>query len=70
MQLVCTDADHADANKEIIRDWLATWIPRSEQAAEALRSVFELEGLTVGSFDGCLQRVQSSHQQLVNNLRL
>jgi Methane/Phenol/Alkene Hydroxylase len=64
-RFVLADPKHGRANRESIQNWLDRWIPLGEQAAKALRPIFELEGLNVEPFDDCFTRVQIRHQQII-----
>jgi propane 2-monooxygenase small subunit len=39
-KFVLEDAEHGDANREVLSGWLADWAPYAEEAAEAMRAVF------------------------------
>ena len=70
VRLVCADAQHAETNRTVLRGWLEHWTPLSERAAVALRSVFELEGITAEPFAPCFERVQTNQRALVTDLGL
>jgi propane 2-monooxygenase small subunit len=40
MKFVLEDSEHGAANREVLAEWLADWLPLAEDAAQALRPVF------------------------------
>ena len=41
MKFVLEDAEHGAANRDVLAEWLADWLPLAEEAAQALRPVFD-----------------------------
>jgi hypothetical protein len=40
VKFVLDDAEHGDANRNVLSGWLGDWLPLAEQAAEGMRAVF------------------------------
>jgi propane monooxygenase small subunit len=40
VKFVLEDAEHGEANREVLSGWLADWLPLAEEAAEGIRAVF------------------------------
>ena len=40
MKFLLEDSEHGAANRDVLADWLADWLPLAEDAAQALRPVF------------------------------
>lgn len=59
---VCADADHGADNRKLVRAWLDRWTAKTEQAATALKAMFELKGIITEPFDPCFERVRA-HQR-------
>jgi hypothetical protein len=70
VDMVQSDAAHGAANKTIIRNWLLKWTPLCEQAAQAMQTLFEIEGIVVGPFDQALNRVKQAQTSLAERLGL
>jgi hypothetical protein len=59
---VCSDANYGVENRKIVRSWLKKWTKKTERAAEALKGIFELKGITAEPFEPCFDRVRM-HQR-------
>jgi len=59
---VCSDATYGVENRKIVRSWLEKWTIKTERAAEALKGIFELKGITAEPFEPCFDRVRK-HQR-------
>ena len=40
-RFACDDAEHGAANREVIREWVAAWLPEAQNAARALEPIFD-----------------------------
>jgi propane 2-monooxygenase small subunit len=40
-RFVCEDAEHGSANREVVGEWVAEWLPEAHAAAEALEPIFD-----------------------------
>jgi len=40
VRFVLEDAEHGEANRDVLSGWLAEWLPLAEEAAEGMRAVF------------------------------
>jgi len=56
---VCGDADHGAENRKLVQSWLEKWTAMTERAAQPLRGIFELEGITAEPFEPCFERVRT-----------
>jgi hypothetical protein len=59
---VCGDATHGVENHKIVQSWLQKWTVKTERAAQALKGIFELKGITAEPFEPCFERARA-HQR-------
>lgn len=70
VQFAVSDSEHGDANRTIIKGWVARWTPHCERAALALRGLFELGGIASVPFDPAWKRVCANHRSMLAELGL
>ena len=70
VSMVLADTEHGAANEKVIKDWLTKWTPLCAQAAQALQTVFDLEGIDAGPFEQALGRVKQPQAALLQELGL
>ena len=59
---VCADPDNGADNHKLVQNWLEKWTAKTEQAAQALKGIFELKGIAAEPFASCLERARA-HQR-------
>jgi hypothetical protein len=59
---VCEDASRGAENRKLVRSWLEKWTVKTERAAQALKGIFELKGITAEPFEPCFERARA-HQR-------
>ena len=65
---VCGDPNYGAENRKLVKSWLEQWTLRTERAAQALRGLFDLKGITAEPFDTCFDRVRArQHAALGQN---
>jgi hypothetical protein len=55
---VCADATHGVENQKVVRSWLEKWTSKTEEAAQSLKGIFELKGITAEPFEPCFERAR------------
>jgi hypothetical protein len=64
------DVAEAGANHAVIQGWIDKWTPVAVEATEALRGVYDLPPLAVGTFDDALALATTTQAGLVEELGL
>ncbi len=66
--MLAEDSEHGEANKETMQDWLATWTPRSIEAARQLQPMWSQLSEKAVRFDDSLERAQTRFAGLLSDI--
>jgi propane monooxygenase small subunit len=69
-ELLLNDPEYADENRAQLQQWLATWVPKSIQAARQLQPVWSQLSEKVVTFEDSLQRAQARFGDLLDGIGL
>ena len=69
-QLLTADKEFADHNKNLMQDWLSTWVPRCLAAARQLQPLWSQPNAKPPRFEDGLDRVKSRFTDIVAGLGL
>jgi propane monooxygenase small subunit len=69
-ELLLNDPQHADENRAVVQQWLATWVPVSLTAARQLQPVWSQLPEKVVSFENSLSRAKLRFSDLLGELGL
>lgn len=64
------DETHGEANKEIMQEWLAEWVPHSVAAAKGLEPIWSEPEVQPVSFEESFERARSRFEGILNDLGL
>ncbi len=68
--LMIEDENHGDANKELMQEWLAKWVPLSIAAAKGLEPIWSEPGVKVADFEESFEQVKSRFEGILSELQL
>jgi propane monooxygenase small subunit len=69
-ELLLNDPRHADENRAVLQQWLATWVPRSLTAARQLQPIWSQVPEKVVSFEDSLERSTLRFRDILGDLGL
>ncbi len=69
-ELLTSDREFADHNKQIIQQWLSTWVPRAITAARTLQPIWSQPDSKPPRFEDGLDAVKNRFAALVSELHL
>lgn len=69
-RLLADDREFAGHNKEIMQQWLVTWVPRCLSAARVLQPVWSQPNVKPPRFEDSLDRVKSRFAEILTDLGL
>ncbi len=69
-RLLVEDDQHGEANKQVLREWLAQWVPYSVAAARGLAPIWSLPEIQPVSFEDALDRVRSRFETILSDLQI
>jgi propane monooxygenase small subunit len=69
-ELLLKDPEYAGENRALAQDWLATWVPRSVEAARQLQPVWSQVSEKVVTFEDSLERATARFGDLLDVLGL
>ncbi len=64
-KFLTADPQFGESNRHVIRGWMEKWVPEGEQAAAALKPIFELEGVSLERFEDCYDRIRAGHRRII-----
>jgi hypothetical protein len=70
VRFVLADEEHGQANREVVAEWMASWLPEARAAADALSSVFDELPEGAGGFAEARQNVAIDQAQLFESAEL
>jgi hypothetical protein len=65
---VCGDVSHGAENHKLVQTWLEKWTVMTERAANALKKLFELEGIAVEPFEPCFDRARQHQRAAISKI--
>jgi methane monooxygenase component A beta chain/propane monooxygenase small subunit len=65
---VCADPNNGSANHKLVQSWLDKWTAQTERAAQALKGIFELKGITAEPFAPCFERACAHQRAALNKI--
>jgi Methane/Phenol/Toluene Hydroxylase len=65
---VCSDTNHGAENHKLVQSWLEKWTVRTERAANALKGLFELDGIAVEPFEPCFERARKHQRTAIKKI--
>lgn len=65
---VCADASHGAENRKLVQSWLEKWTVMTEGAANALKGLFEIQGIAAEPFEPCLERTRRHQRAAIKKL--
>jgi propane monooxygenase small subunit len=68
--MLADDEQHGSANRELMQQWLAEWIPVSLEAAQQLQPIWSQVSEKHVRFEDSLQRSKSRMADLLEDLTL
>jgi propane monooxygenase small subunit len=69
-ELLLADPEHADANRDVLQQWLAQWVPQSVAAARQMQPIWSQVPEKVLSFEDSLARATTRFGELLGDLGL
>ena len=69
-RLLTRDETHGESNKELFGTWLATWVPRSLDAARALQPIWSQPAEKAVTFAASLQAATEKFTALLDSIEL
>ena len=69
-ELLLNDPEYGGENRDQLQEWLATWVPRSVQAARQLQPVWSQITEKVVTFEDSLRRANARFGELLDGLGL
>jgi hypothetical protein len=70
VRFVLAEAEHGPANREVLADWIADWLPLARDAADALEPVFAGLPAGAGGFAAALDNVEIDRAKLFEEAEL
>ena len=67
-RMLTDDEKHADANKETMHAWLATYVPKAIHAARNLQPIWSLPSEKVIRFEDSLEYAKERFGSLLSNI--
>ncbi len=64
------DETHGEANRQVMQEWLAEWVPYSVQAAKGLEPIWSEPEVQPVSFEDSFGRVRSRFEGILSDLQL
>jgi len=68
--LLAEDEEHGEANKQVMQEWLDTWVPLSIKAAQGLEPIWSEPEVQVVSFEESFEKAKSRFQDILSDLGL
>jgi propane monooxygenase small subunit len=69
-ELLTNDKEFADYNKQIIDQWLTTWVPRCIRAAREMQPLWSQPDFKPPRFEDCLDRAKNRFSGILSELSL
>ncbi len=70
LSLLAEDPEHGDANKQVMREWLGTWVPYSVTAARQLQPLWSQAKVKVLRFEDAFDRARHRLESILSTLGL
>jgi propane 2-monooxygenase small subunit len=68
--LLAEDEEHGEENKQIMQEWLDTWVPLSIKAAQGLEPIWSEPEVQVVSFEESFENAKSRFEGILSELGL
>ena len=69
-ELLTTDREFADHNKQLLQKWMSDWVPRAIHAARTLQPIWSQPDSKPPRFEDGLDAAKSRFAQIVDDLHL
>jgi len=70
LEMLTTDEEHGEANRKVLGEWLAQWVPVSIEAARSLEPIWSLPEQTPVSFEDAFARTRARTGELLDGLNV